>query len=149
MPAALSAFKGQWPFQARHHLAGAMPVFSASPHHRMYDIPLYRCCHLPLAGSPVLHGHSGWTPGIHPHNLVTPSVWQLVAQDTGVVPKAEPSCMASGVCGAELTDTSTGQPGTHSPTVQTMCTPHLWWSSTGPSFCRKRCLGQILQGFSM
>lgn len=123
MPGALSAFKGQWPFQAQHHLAGAMPVFSAkmTRHHHRMCILLYICLHL---GALCSMATSGWTPGIHPHNLVTPAVWQLLTKDTGAVPTAETSSMASGVHGAELTDTSPGEPGTHSPKVQTTCTPH-------------------------
>lgn len=71
MPAALSACKGQWPFQAQHYLAGAVPVFSAkvaSPHHRMWSILLYSCSQMPPA---VLHGHL-WDSSIqscHPFSL--------------------------------------------------------------------------------
>lgn len=77
------------------------------------------------------------TCGIHPYSPVTPSVWQLVTKGTRAVPTAGTSCMASGVRGAELTDTSPGEPGTHSPTVQTTGTSHLGWESTGPGFYRK------------
>lgn len=87
---------------------------------------LYGCCQLPSAGSPVLHGHfsmDSWHPSTQ--SFVTPSVWQLVTKDTGAVPTAEASCMASGLRGAQLTDTSAGQPGTHR--VQTMRTPTRVW----------------------
>lgn len=48
VPAVLSAFKGQWPFQAQHHLAGAVAVSSASrssDQHRMCSVLLHTQTH--------------------------------------------------------------------------------------------------------
>lgn len=147
MPGALSAFKGQWPFQAQHHLAGAMPVFSAKMtrhHHRMCSIVLYSSSSWePCAPWPLQDGYLGFI-----HTIL--SLLQSGSCDKGhwSSAPAETSSLASGVHGAELTDTSPGEPGTHSAVVQTTCAPHLVVINR-PWVLQERGLGQILQGLRM
>lgn len=136
MPGALSAFKGQWPFQAQHHLA--MPVFSAKMtrhHHRMCRILLYSSSSWePCAPWPLQDGQLGFI-----HTIL--SLLQSGSCDKGhwSSAPAQTSSLASGVHGAELTDTSQENLGHTVP----------WFKQRVPPICagNQQALGSAGKGF--
>lgn len=146
MPGALSAFKGQWPFQAQHHLA--MPVFSAKMtrhHHRTCRILLYSSSSWePCAPWPLQDGQLGFI-----HTIL--SLLQSGSCDKGhwSSAPAQTSSLASGVHMVLNSLTPARRTwDTQSHGSNNVCPPSVL-AINRPWGLQERGLGQILQRFRM